>query len=378
MGRVLGGPGPPKRSVSMSQAYAFAGPLAAPAAASAGADSRMRIVTDDRRLVLFGLVKVLLTIASLGVYHFWGRAEMRRRIHSAITLDGHPFQWTGTGERSCRNFFIAMIVASPGLWILAWQAGVTTSDLQIQVPQGFTFRRIVLGVPLVFLLGSAVYRRRSHFLRNTWIGGRNFTLTGGAWHYGWQHFWTSLLVPPTLGLILPWRTERLSARMGAEHAYGGLQFTYSPHWRALRRPFLMLWGAAAVVYVGMMLSLAISVGPQMVEFAQTRSIAALSEPAVAGRALAIIGLAVVLFYLMAKVWSAVLLVHQAERTRLGNVWFSLDMPITGYVWMSASNAVLRLASVGALTPWCEARYWRFMFNHLTIHGSLPRPATDAQ
>lgn len=360
----------------MSNVIALGPSTAFVASAPTGGQGRIRIDADDRALMWFGLCKIVLTWLTLGIYHFWGRAEARRRIYGAIEIEGYRPVWTGTGARTFRNFLLAVAVASPGLWVLAGYLPSGLAGLEFRLPSDFILRRIYVGMPLMFLLGSAVYRRRSHQFRNTWIGSDNLRMTGGAWSYAWTHFWTSLVVPFTLGAAVPWRTEKLCGRITSEQAFAGHAFRYFPDWRGLVRSFAWVWGATLVTYVGMMLGLATVAGPELVLAAQTRSLVPLVASGAWPRALAIVVVAMVLFHLIAKVWMAITLRHQAARTQLGGARFSLELPIAGYAGMAGSNLLLRIVTLGVLTPWCEVRHWRYLLRHIEVHGPLPQPTSS--
>ena len=43
------------------------------------------------------LLNGVLRILTLGVYHFWGKTEVRQRIWSAVRIDGEPLDYRGTG-----------------------------------------------------------------------------------------------------------------------------------------------------------------------------------------------------------------------------------------------------------------------------------------
>jgi uncharacterized membrane protein YjgN (DUF898 family) len=172
---------------------------------------------------------------------------------------------------------------------------------------------------------------------------------------------------------VPWRTEKLAQRITAEQSYAGNAFGYARDSKTLMKPFAWIWTAAISIYAGMMLALAVVAGPHLVHFAQTRSLAPLIASGIGLQTLAIVGLAMVMFYGIAKVWMALTLRHQARCTHLGSARFTLQLPIAGYVWMASSNLALRIISLGVLTPWCELRHWRFLLRHLEVVGPLPRP-----
>src|SRR5882672_6794997 len=52
----------------------------------------------------------LLRILTLGVYHFWGKTEVRQRIWSAVRIDGEPLEYRGTGGELFRGFLIVFFL----------------------------------------------------------------------------------------------------------------------------------------------------------------------------------------------------------------------------------------------------------------------------
>jgi uncharacterized membrane protein YjgN (DUF898 family) len=52
----------------------------------------------------------VLRILTLGVYHFWGKTEVRQRIWSAVRIDGEPLEYRGTGGELLRGFLIVFFL----------------------------------------------------------------------------------------------------------------------------------------------------------------------------------------------------------------------------------------------------------------------------
>src|SRR6476661_5021578 len=52
----------------------------------------------------------LLRILTLGVYHFWGKTEVRQRIWSAVPINGEPLEYRGTGGELFRGFLIVFFL----------------------------------------------------------------------------------------------------------------------------------------------------------------------------------------------------------------------------------------------------------------------------
>ena len=56
------------------------------------------------------LLNGVLRILTLGVYHFWGKTEVRQRIWSAVRIDGEPLEYRGTGGELFRGFLIVFFL----------------------------------------------------------------------------------------------------------------------------------------------------------------------------------------------------------------------------------------------------------------------------
>ena len=66
-----------------------------------------------------GFYNTLLTLLTLGVYSFWGRTEVRRRLWSMVRLNGEPLEYTGTGKELFLGFLFAMgVVFLPAMLFL--------------------------------------------------------------------------------------------------------------------------------------------------------------------------------------------------------------------------------------------------------------------
>src|SRR5258706_3707487 len=61
-------------------------------------------------LVGLSLLNLILTILTLGIYSFWGKTEVRRRIWSSIRLNDEPLAYTGTGGELLIGFVLVFAV----------------------------------------------------------------------------------------------------------------------------------------------------------------------------------------------------------------------------------------------------------------------------
>lgn len=310
-----------------------------------------------------------LTLATLGVYHFWGRAEARRKVMNAIRVNGRPLDYTGTGREAFLSFLVGAIVAVVVVGIvLTLFHQATSGGTNIDGIREFRWQRLLISVPMLFLLGSVVYRKRQHTLRRTWIGSQRFDLSGHAWAYAWQHFWSAFLVPLTFGWAAPWRASRLETRKIDEMHYGGAHFRSARNLRPLYGAFAVLWFGGGVVYVGTLVVLSRCIGPEILAALGGVTLQPLLKPDVLRQGALVLGVGLMPFVLLILIYRKVWLEHLISGIRFGQSSLRLAVPTASYVWLVATNLLMTVATLGALAPVAEARYVRFLLDHLEVSG----------
>jgi uncharacterized membrane protein YjgN (DUF898 family) len=240
----------------------------------------------------------------------------------------------------------------------------------------FRWQRLTISLPLLFLLGSAAYRRRHHVLRRIWLEGDNFRLTGHPYSFAWQHFWSAFLVGITLGWAAPWRASKLEARKIAETGYRGHLLRADPRLAPLYKAFAVLWFGAGVTYFAVLVLLGLSIGPQLMTALQGLSLAPLMDMAVLRTGLTILGLGLVPILLSVLIYRAAWLEHRISAIVMGDARFHLRLPRLGFLWLSITNLLLLVATLGLAGPVAEARMVRYIIAHLHVEGRFdlpPRP-----
>ena len=89
------------------------------------------------------LLNGVLRILTLGVYHFWGKTEVRQRIWSAVRIDGEPLDYRGTGGELFRGFLIVFFLIL--LPMLALPALPSSLLLRADSPEHAALRARLLG-----------------------------------------------------------------------------------------------------------------------------------------------------------------------------------------------------------------------------------------
>lgn len=303
-------------------------------------------------MVALSLINFALRILTLGIYDFWARTEVRKRLWSAIRLNGEPLVYTGTGKELFLGFLIVFgVVLLPILIVTVGAVLVFGPNSPIA---GVIQFLIYLGI--VMLFGVAVYRaQRYRLLRTNWRGIRG-NLQGSSWNYGWTYFWTLLLIPFTLGWIIPWRTTKLQSLITRDARFGDKAFAFQGDSGPLYGPFAVLWFGIMALTVG---SIAV-VGTGVVVLQQTLGPDALDASGqlredyaqLVGLGTILVFLVAYLFYLMIGAWyRARTINHFAACTQFETAGFQGSATGLGLLWIDLSNvAILLIGALIVLVP----------------------------
>jgi uncharacterized membrane protein YjgN (DUF898 family) len=316
-------------------------------------------------LVNLSFMNALLKVITLGIYQFWGKTEVRKRVWSAVRIEGEPLEYTGTGKELFMGFlFVFGAVLLPLLLLpLALQLALGTRG---QVLGQFAFFGIY-----IYLFGVGVYRaQRYRLTRTRWRGIRG-TLDGSPWRYGWTSLWTALLIPLTLGWIYPWRAARLQRLVVENMRFGDRPFTFVENAGPLYTRFIAVWlggllglsvlgGGTGYIYSQHMLQLRGKLGK-----------AGELSPTGVGLMLALL-IGLYLFAILITTWyRAGQFNNFAEATSFEGVKFNGTMSGLGLLWVTISNFVLLIVTLGIAAPVVQARAARYFVQHLQFDGEVP-------
>jgi len=319
-------------------------------------------------LGLLGLAafNYMMRILTLGVYHFWGKTEVRKRIWSAVRIDGEPLEYTGTGRELMLGFMVIFgVVLLPALML---SFGVVVA-FGPQSPQS-AFYQAVFYTVFFLLMGVATYRaQRYRLARTRWRGIRG-ALVGSSWRYGLTHFWTGVLVPLTLGWIMPWRSVRLQRIVTRDMRFGDRPFTFTATAGPLYLRFALLWaGAIAIVVIGTSLAGGI-VTSDLARAGQPGARIGMLSTGALVRIAAVALLSYLALAVVSAWYRASQMRHFAAHTQFAGARFRSTVTAGGLIWLSISNFVMVVLSVGLLVPVAQARSARYLVENLSIDGTV--------
>ena len=327
-----------------------------------------------------GLVNFLLTVVTLGIYHFWGKTEVRRRITSSIRVNDEPLEYTGTGKELFLGFLIVLFAI-----LLPLQLLVVGSVLAFgEVGQAL----VVVELPLFwYLFNVAIYRaRRYRRSRLRWRGVRG-ALVGSSWSYGWSSLWSAVASGMTSGWLTPWRDNYLHRTLTRETRFGDRPFNYTGKAGPLYPSYALAWlGTIGLLLVVGGLAAAV-IYPLAQPVVEAMKLATDAEGKVdwtlpelkdqMGLFVSLIGLGygfLALYGVLAStLWSlfyAKEYRYFASETTLEGLRFGLDVKGWSMFWLFLSNTLMSFATLTILSPVAEARVARYFVNRLTATGAI--------
>lgn len=322
---------------------------------------------DETELATTVRRHTLLLLATFGLYRFWSRTELRRRAFAAIRIDAIPLRYTGTARDLLMPFLAALaglVAVAIALLIAKWLA----------VPRPRVSPspwRFVISLPAIYVLGLAAWRARDYLVSSIWLGSRPGQLDGNRFHYAGVHLGTAIMMPLTLGLALPFRQVWLQRRLVEPMSVGIHRFSFDAQPVSLLKRFAGVWAGGIVIYLSVVLSLAKTMGPKILAAKGAGEFPSLDATEV-GIVMALALSAALAFTTLAAWYRIGVLRHFAAATRLDGRPVRLEASTGAYVRLTLGNALMRLVSLGALSPIAELRTWRFLAAHLW----LARPLTS--
>ena len=313
-------------------------------------------------LVGLSFANFFLTVITLGIYAFWGRTEVRRRIWASIRLQDEPMAYTGTGGELFKGFlFVVLAVFVPGLLILFVVAAIFGDR---SIAYGVT--NLAVYMAYFLLMGIAIYRaRRYRLTRTVWRGIRG-GMSGSPIRFSWLWIWTTALIPVTLGWILPWRANRLQAHLGRETTFGDRSFDYAGSSSPLYLPFTVLWIGAPVLLagmVGLIAALSVNFGgatPTMKMPSMTQVGVIIGIIILATLALSVIGA-----WYRSRTFNLFAAYTGFDRAKL-----RLRTTAWGLIGLALSNFLITILSLTILRPVAQARTAKYLIDRLSIDGTI--------
>ncbi len=316
------------------------------------------------------VVNAVLMILTLGIYGFWGRTEIRRRMWSSVRFLGEPLAYHGTPQELLKGFFAVLLAVLVPLFV------VGTAVVIIYGQGSGVFELYQSGLFLCIypvLAAVAFYRARRYRLsRTSWRGIRG-SLNGSSSTYGFLSWATAWAYPFTLGWIAPYRAVALNRTIVKDTQLGDRQLSFTGSSSTLYGPFALLWFGTVVlifvVFFALGHVLGSKPGPSRSQWWLSLSTADWLELVGVFTAAVVIWSIMSSFY-YAKLYSlcasstVMLPVQQGDQA----LRFRLDVRGMKLIWLFVSNMLITYFTLYVLRPVATARSMKYFVENLRLEG----------
>lgn len=269
---------------------------------------------------LFGIYirNTLLTIVTLGVYYFWGKARVRRYMVGQTEFLGDRLTFHGTGREFLMGFIKAFLIFALPVGLLNSGPEIMKLGLPYEIAaKALTSLAVILFIPLA-MVSSFRYR----MTRTSWREIR-FSFWGKTIRFIGLFIFGSILTGLTLGLYYPFFMTRKYAYMVSHVHFGNRSFRFS--------------GKGKDLFGGFLKALLLTVPTLGISW----------------------------IWFLAKrqryFW---------EHTSFGNTRFQSTIEGRSYFNLLMGNLLLLIFTVGLAWPWVKIRGARYILDHLYVVGPL--------
>lgn len=317
-------------------------------------------------LISLSFANYVLSIVTLGIYSFWGKTEVRKRLWSAIRLQGEPLLYTGTGKELFLGFlFVFFLVILP---IMLVSIGVALALGPNSI--GATIFNLALYLVIFFLVGVAIYRATRYRLSRTRWRGIRGSLVGNPNRYAFTYFWTLPLLFLTLGWIGPWRTTKLQTILINDMRFGDRPFTFTATSKPLYSRFAFLWIAGVLITALIGGIIAYLISADLAANAEADP----SQKIGVKTILIIYGVffgGFILYGLASAWYYAFQFNHFSRNTHFEGASFRANLTGGGLIWVTITNLLITIFSLGILSPVVQARTMRYIIQNMGFVGTPP-------
>ena len=289
------------------------------------------------------IVNVCLTIVTLGGYHFWAKAKIRRYLFSQTAFAGDRFAYHGTGKELYQGFVKAMLVF--GIPYFSLGAAHTFLDLPWWID---LFSQALAGLVLFLYVPIAIINaRRYRCTRTSWRGIR-FSFRGRTTDFLKLYFRGWFFTVLTLGTYYPYFQTQRQAFLHSHTYFGNQRFRFTGHGSGVMVPFVVTLFSTYAVLGLCGLALA---------FQLTNA-----------------GLTLLLIpFVLGPLWIWLLGQKQKyfwDHTTFGEARFTSDITWQTLFTLHLGNFALLLVTLGWAWPWVTVRNARFFTGTLSLQGPL--------
>lgn len=324
------------------------------------------------------LINGLLNIVTLTLYRFWGKTEVRRRVWQGVRANGEAFEYTGRGKELFFGFLLASLML--GVPFLSFVFAVQFLN------EAFSLLLVPLYLFGFWLWGFGMFTAFRYMAsRTTWRGIR-FVLFGSAPTYGWMWLGLQVANGMTFGWIHPVFERLLAEQVWNHMRFGDRRFRWNQARSeriGLYGPFAMGWFGTLFLIIGAFMVLGVVAASHPEMFGNVANQAQAQDPtggtakaaptaAEFMPALLLGGVLLLALPLIALVWSpyhAAVLRSVTAGISLDEARFDMEAGALSLWWLTCTNVVILVLSIGLLMPLIQARTAKYLVRRLRSVGT---------
>ncbi len=329
-----------------------------------GSDINPSIYNGDTRTLQFHgkgydlfsifIVNILLIIATLGIYYFWGKIKIKRYLYSQLEFDGDRFTFHGKGK----ELFIGGLI---GLFFLGLTIGAqhfieTSENNYLIAGSVILFLFLFSLVPIIFVLS-----RRYYMSRSSWRGIR-FSFRGRIGAFYRVIFKGFLLTMVTFGFYSPFFRNRIKHYFIENSYFGTQKFSYSGNgnevFKQFAKAFFLYVPVTALVIFLVISIIGILLG--LVIGKELKSIAIIVATICTYFS----------FYVVFYWYEFWFTKYVWNNTSFMNAKFSLEMKFIPFLKLKTGNLLIYIFTLGLGWPWATVRNNRFLAERLKLIGDV--------
>ena len=306
------------------------------------------------------IVNVLLTIVTLGIYAAWAKVRKKRWFYAHTSLAGHTFEYLADPKRILVGNIIVVIV-------FALYSGSGAISPLVQLPIAL----VVMCLVPWFIARSFLFNARN----SAWRGLR-FGFHGRYWGAARVYLLLPLLVPLTLGLMLPYVSKERRKWMTENHRFGTTPFGF----HGMTKDMIRIYLRSVLFFLPL-------IGGYVFLFVSMAVAGASGKPMQTGDASAMIAVAPILIlagipfayagtiFLRARLFS-----YYWTHTMVGPHSFQAYMRARDLLGLQLLNSLVVSLTFGLMWPWAAVRTVKFQLDHMEVipSGNLDTFVAEAQ
>jgi uncharacterized membrane protein YjgN (DUF898 family) len=306
------------------------------------------------------IVNVLLTIVTLGIYAAWAKVRKKRWFYAHTSLAGHTFEYLADPKRILVGNIIVGV-----LFMLYAGSGALGPLVQLPV-----MLAVAVAVPWL-IARSFLFNARN----SAWRGLR-FGFHGRYWGAARVYLLLPILVPLTLGLLLPYVMKERRRWMTENHRFGTTPFMFHGTAAGLVPIYLrgvLFFLPLIAAYIFMFVMIAATAGRGRTANPEDVSPLMAIFPILFMGSLPVAYLGTI--FLRARLFS-----YHWSHTTVGPHAFRACMRARDLLGLQLLNSLVVGVTFGLMWPWAAVRTVQFQLEHIEVmpKGSLDTFVAEAQ